>query len=134
MMLNTQDPAELTRQLNTVGNVIDRETIVLDQLETARGAAHRPGGQVEAAKAEVEQQRRAAAENLVLRRQLETKAAEAEDAVTRTGPARRTAQDAAAGQARRRAHPAKTKSRRGGSHGCWPAARTTASTRATTGR
>ena len=44
---------------------------------------------------QVEQKRKAAAENLVLRRRLETKAAEAEDAVTALVHARRTAQDAA---------------------------------------
>ena len=44
---------------------------------------------------QVEQRRQTAAENLVLRRQLETKAAEAEDAVTALVHARRTAQDAA---------------------------------------
>jgi murein DD-endopeptidase MepM/ murein hydrolase activator NlpD len=94
-MLKAQNPADLTTQLKTVGNLVDRETTALDQLKTARTLLTVKEGKVEDAKVQVEQKRQTAAENLVLRRQLETKAAEAEDAVSELVHARRTAQDAA---------------------------------------
>ncbi len=94
-MLKARNPSDLTTQLKTVGNLVDRETTALDQLKTARTVLTVKEAKVEDAKAQVELKRRAAAENLVLRRRLETKAAEAEDAVTALVQARRTAQDAA---------------------------------------
>ena len=94
-MLKAQNPADLTTQLKTVGNLVDRETTALDQLKTARALLTVKEGKVEDAKVQVEQKRQTAAENLALRRQLETKAAEAEDAVSALVHARRTAQDAA---------------------------------------
>ncbi len=43
-MLKAQNPSDLTTQLKTVGNLVDRETTALDQLKTARTAAHCQGG------------------------------------------------------------------------------------------
>ena len=77
-MLKAQNPADLTTQLKTARTLLTVKE-----------------GKVEDAKVQVEQKRQTAAENLVLRRQLETKAAEAEDAVSALVHARRTAQDAA---------------------------------------
>jgi murein DD-endopeptidase MepM/ murein hydrolase activator NlpD len=94
-MLKARNPSDLTTQLKTVGNLVDRETTALDQLKTARTLLAVKKGKVEDAKVQVEQKRKAAAENLVIRRRLETKAAEAEDAVTALVHARRTAQGAA---------------------------------------
>jgi peptidoglycan hydrolase CwlO-like protein len=106
-MLKAQNPSDLTTQLKTVGNLVDRETTALDQLKTERTLLTVKERKVEDAKVQVEQKRKAAAENLVLRQGLEKKAAEAEDAVTALVQTRRTAQDGrVAGQARRRAHPA----------------------------
>ena len=105
-MLKARNPSDLTTQLKTVGNLVDRETTALDQLKTARTLLAVKEGKVEDAKVQVEQKRKAAAENLVIRRRLETKAAEAEDAVTALVHARRTAQDAALrAKHARRAHP-----------------------------
>ena len=94
-MLKARNPSDLTTQLKTVGNLVDRETTALDQLKTARTVLTVKEAKVEDAKAQVELKRRAAAENLVLRQGLEKKAAEAEDAVTALVQTRRTAQDAA---------------------------------------
>ncbi|HMD12498.1 MAG TPA: peptidoglycan DD-metalloendopeptidase family protein [Marmoricola sp.] len=94
-MLKAQNPSDLTTQLKTVGNLVDRETTALDQLKTERTLLTVKERKVEDAKVQVEQKRKAAAENLVLRQGLEKKAAEAEDAVTALVQTRRTAQDAA---------------------------------------
>ena len=94
-MLKAQNPSDLTTQLKTVGNLVDRETTALDQLKTERTLLTVKERKVEDAKVQVEQKRKAAAENLVLRQGLEKKAAEAEDAVTALVQTRRTAQTAA---------------------------------------
>lgn len=94
-MLKAQNPSDLTTQLKTVGNLVDRESTALDQLKTARTLLTVKERKVEDAKVQVEKQRKAAAENLVLRQGLEQKAAKAEDAVTALVQTRRTAQDAA---------------------------------------
>ena len=94
-MLKAQNPSDLTMQLKTVGNLVDRETTALDQLKNARTLLTLKEHKVEDAKVQVEQKRQAAADNLVLRQGLEAKAAKAEDAVTELVQTRRTAQDAA---------------------------------------
>ena len=53
MVLTTQDPAELTGQLNSVQNVIDKESVVLDRLEASRALLTVQEQEVAAAKAEV---------------------------------------------------------------------------------
>ena len=94
-MLKAQNPSDLTTQLKTVGNLLDRENTALDELKTARTLLAVKERKVEDAKLRVEEKRKAAAANLVLRQRLEQKAAEAEDAVTALVRTRRTAQDAA---------------------------------------
>ena len=64
MVLTTQDPAELTGQLNSVQNVIDKESVVLDRLEASRALLTVQEQEVEDAKVEVAKERKAAAENL----------------------------------------------------------------------
>ncbi len=94
-MLKAQNPSDLTTQLKTVGNLMDREHTALDGLKTARTLLAVKESNVQDAKQRVEAKRKAAAENLVLRQRLEKKAAAAEDAVTTLVRSRRTAQDAA---------------------------------------
>ena len=90
-MLKAQNPSDLTTQLKTVGNILDREHTALDELKNARTLLAVKERNVEDAKQEVEAKRKAAAANLVLRQRLEKKAAEAEDAVTTLVHTRRTA-------------------------------------------
>ena len=81
MVLTTQDPAELTGQLNSVQNVIDKESVVLDRLEASKVLLTVQEKEVEAAKVEVAAQRKAAAENLAKKKVLEAKAEDAEQQV-----------------------------------------------------
>lgn len=77
MVLTTQDPAELTGQLNSVDSVMAKQSVILDRLEASKVLLTVQEQQVEDAKAEVAKQRKAAAENLERKKKLE---AEAEDA------------------------------------------------------
>ena len=61
-MLKAQNPSDLTTQLKTVGNLVDRETTALDDLKTARTLLAVKEAKVEDAKDEVGQKRKAAAE------------------------------------------------------------------------
>src|SRR4051794_37962418 len=65
VMLTSQDPAELTTQMNTVTALMSRQTTLLESLRTARAEMVVVEAQVEKARAEVGVQRKAAAENLV---------------------------------------------------------------------
>jgi murein DD-endopeptidase MepM/ murein hydrolase activator NlpD len=82
MVLTTQDPTQLTGQLNSVQNVMDKESVVLDRLEASRAVLVVQEQEVAAAKAEVARQRRAAAANLLRKRSLEIAAEAAEASVT----------------------------------------------------
>ena len=102
MVLTTQDPTELTGQLNSVHNVMDKESVVLDRLEASKALLTVQEHEVAAAKAEVARQRRAAAANLVRRRGLEAQAEAAAASVHRLVAARATARRRGrAGQERR---------------------------------
>ncbi len=81
MVLTTQDPAELTGQLNSVHNVIDKESVVMDRLEASRALLTVQAQEVAAAKVEVARQRRAAAANLQRKQGLEAQAEAAEASV-----------------------------------------------------
>jgi murein DD-endopeptidase MepM/ murein hydrolase activator NlpD len=96
MVLTTQDPTQLTGQLNSVQNVMDKESVVLDRLEASRAVLVVQEQEVAAAKAEVARQRRAAAANLIRRRSLEIQAEAAEASVTDLVVARATARRQAA--------------------------------------
>ena len=78
MVLTSQDPAELTSQLNSVQNVLDKESVTLDRLEATRVLLVVQEERVESAKAEVARQRKAAAENLERKTQLQAQAEQAE--------------------------------------------------------
>ncbi len=91
MVLTTQDPTELTGQLNSVHNVMDKESVVLDRLEASKALLTVQEHEVAAAKAEVARQRKAAAANLVRTRGLEAQAEAAAASVHRLVDARATA-------------------------------------------
>jgi murein DD-endopeptidase MepM/ murein hydrolase activator NlpD len=78
MVLTSQDPAQLTGQLNSVQNVIDKEAVVLDRLEASKVLLTVQEQEVEAAKVEVAKERKAAAENLERKKRLEAEAEAAE--------------------------------------------------------
>lgn len=81
MVLTSQDPAELTGQLNSVRNVLDKEAVTLSRLEAAKVLLTVQEQEVEDAKVEVAARRRAAAENLERKQKLEKRAEAAEQAV-----------------------------------------------------
>jgi murein DD-endopeptidase MepM/ murein hydrolase activator NlpD len=78
MVLTTQDPAELTGQLNSVQNIIDKEGVTLSRLEASKVLLTVQETEVAEAKAEVAKERQAAAENLLRKQKLE-KQAEAQE-------------------------------------------------------
>ena len=82
MVLTSQDPAQLTGQLNSVQNVLDKESVVLDRLEASRALLTVQEQEVEKAKAEVATERKAAAENLRKKQGLEAQATAAEQQVS----------------------------------------------------
>src|SRR5664279_721942 len=82
MVLTSQDPAELSSQLNSVQNVFDKEAVSLDRLEASRVILTVQEQEVEAAKADVEVQRKAAAANLVKKQNLQARAVDAEERVS----------------------------------------------------
>ena len=95
MVLTSQDPAELTSQLNSVQNVLDKEAVTLDRLEASKVLLTVQEQEVEDAKKEVAVQRKAAAENLKNKQRLEAEATSAEDRVSDLVTMRADAQDAA---------------------------------------
>jgi len=81
MVLTSQDPTELTGQLNSVQNVIDKESVVLDRLEATRALLTVQELEVETARAQVAKKRKAAAKNLARKQALESQAEAAEASV-----------------------------------------------------
>jgi murein DD-endopeptidase MepM/ murein hydrolase activator NlpD len=77
VMLTSQDPAEVTTQMNTVTSLMSRQTTLLESLKTARAQLAAEEAKVEKARAAVAVQRQAAAENLVRKEGLEHTAAQA---------------------------------------------------------
>ena len=96
MVLTSQDPAELSSQLNSMQNVLDKESMTLDRLDASRILLTVQEEAFEAAKADVARQRAAAAENLELKAALESQAEQAEIRVREMVTTRSDAQDAAA--------------------------------------
>ena len=74
-MLKADNPSDLSTQLKTVGNLMDRETVALRDLKTARTLLAVKESRVQSAKDDVAAKARAAAANLVLRQRLEKEAA-----------------------------------------------------------
>ena len=95
MVLTSQDPALLSSQLNSVHSVLDKESVTLDRLEATRVLLTVKEEEVEAAKLEVAEKRRAAAENLERKKELEAQAEAAERQVAGLVSARSAAQQAA---------------------------------------
>jgi len=91
MILRSQDPTDLSTQLNAVGNLMDRETTALERLEAARDALAETEREVETLKDQVAVQREQAAANLVRKTELEQQASAAEAAVTQLVDRRETA-------------------------------------------
>ena len=81
VVLNSQNPAEATSQLNTVDSLMNRQDITLQQLGVARRKLAAQEERVEEMTDAVAVQRRAAAANLVKTRGLQQRAAEARAAV-----------------------------------------------------
>jgi len=96
MVLTTQDPSQLTGQLNSVQNVIDKESVVLDRLQASKALLIVQEDQVQKAKDDVAVQRKAAAENLRVKKGLQEQAAAAEQSVRGLVALRATAQQEAA--------------------------------------
>lgn len=92
MVLTTQDPTELTGQLNSVQNVIDKEAVTLSRLEASKVILTVQEQEVEEAKAEVAKERKAAAENLVRKQKLERKAEAQEQQVANLVALRKNAE------------------------------------------
>ncbi len=95
MVLTSQDPTELTGQLNSVGNVLDKQAVVLARLEATRALLTVQEQEVAEARTEVARQREAAAVNLERKRSLEARAAAAEQAVAGLVSARASARERA---------------------------------------
>ena len=100
VMLNSQDPAEVTTQMNTVTALMSRQTTLLEELKIARAQMVAQEAAVEKARAEVAVQRRAARANLVRKQSLERAAAAARAEVARLYARARSA-EVAASRARR---------------------------------
>jgi len=96
MVLTSQDPTELTGQLNSVQNVIDKQSVVLDRLEASRALLVVQEQEVALAKAQVAQKRKAAAANLKRKQELEAQAEAAEASVQSLVQMRADAQQEAA--------------------------------------
>jgi murein DD-endopeptidase MepM/ murein hydrolase activator NlpD len=96
MVLNSEDPADLTGQLNSVQNVLDKESVTLDRLDATRVMLAVQAQEVEDAREDVARKRAAAAENLRRKRRLEERAESAQQAVEKLVSARAAARDAAA--------------------------------------
>lgn len=82
LVLTSQDPAELSGQLNSVQNVVDKEAAMLARLEASQVLLTVKEKEVRDAKIAVAERRRAAADNLALKESLKAKA---ETATARIG-------------------------------------------------
>jgi murein DD-endopeptidase MepM/ murein hydrolase activator NlpD len=75
VVLNSQNPEDLTTQMNTVDNLMNRETTMYDDLQATQALLKVQKDKVARAKATVAEQRKVAAANLVRRQALEQAAA-----------------------------------------------------------
>jgi murein DD-endopeptidase MepM/ murein hydrolase activator NlpD len=100
VILNSQDPAEVTSQMNTVDSLMNKQTTLLADLKAARARMVAEEAKVEEARTAVAVQRQAARENLVRKQDLERSAAAARAEVA-TMVARGKAAEAQAAKARR---------------------------------
>jgi murein DD-endopeptidase MepM/ murein hydrolase activator NlpD len=100
VILNSQNPAEVTSQMNTVDSLMDKQTTLLADLREARARLGVEEQKVEEAKVAVGVQRQAARANLVRKQGLERSAAAAKAEVA-TLVARGRVAEAQAARARR---------------------------------
>ena len=82
MVFTTQEPAQLAGNMNATTTMVNIESTILDQLEAARVILTVKEAEMGAAKDEVAERRREAAENLQLKEALEQQAREAEEQVS----------------------------------------------------
>jgi murein DD-endopeptidase MepM/ murein hydrolase activator NlpD len=82
MVFTTQDPSRLAGRMNASSDVVNVESAILDQLEAAEVLLRVREDEMQAAKADVAEKRKAAAENLARKRALELAAREAESRVS----------------------------------------------------
>ena len=92
VILESQDPASVTSQLNTVDSLMSRQTTLLARLREARAAITTRTHEVATATAAVAVQRKAAAANLVTKQGLEQQAAAAQRAYAAQVVANRAAE------------------------------------------
>ncbi len=95
VILNSQDPAEVTTQMNTVTSLMSRQTTLLEDLRVARREMVAEEARVERARASVATQRRAARVNLVRKAGLERAAEQAKAEVATLVVRARSAESAA---------------------------------------
>ena len=100
VMLNSQNPEEVTSQLNTVDSLMSRQTTLLAELKAARARMVAEEAKVEEAKIAVAAERKAARANLVRKQSLERSAAAARTEVAEL-VAKGKAAEAQAARARR---------------------------------
>lgn len=100
VLLNSQDPAEVTSQMNTVTSLMDKQTTLLASLREARAQMVAQEAKVEQAKKAVASERQAARANLVNKQGLERSAEQAKAEVA-TLVARGRVAEAAAARARK---------------------------------
>ena len=81
LVLTSDDPAELTTQLNVVRNVMDRESATLQRLEASRILLELQRRRVAESRADVAARRKDAARTLARRRELEARAEDASQRV-----------------------------------------------------
>jgi murein DD-endopeptidase MepM/ murein hydrolase activator NlpD len=91
VVLNSQNPEDLTTQMNTVDNLMNRETSMLDQLRATQALLVVQKDRVAQARAAVAAQRKVAAANLVRRQALERAAAADQAQVAKMVTARASA-------------------------------------------
>ena len=100
MVLTSQNPQDLTGELNSVKNVLDKQAAVLSRLQASKVLLKVHAKEVRAAEVAVAAQRKAAAENLQRKKQLEAQAeaaaAQVRDLVGQRRQARQQAQQAKA--------------------------------------
>ncbi len=96
VILNSQDPASATSQLNTVDSLMDKQTVLLARLREARARTLTQETRVAQATSAVAAQRKVAAANLVHKQALERSAASARAAYATMVYRSRVAQAAAA--------------------------------------
>jgi len=95
MLFTTQDPSQLTGNLNATSTVVNKESAILSQLRAAKVLLQVREQEMHNAKLDVAAKRRAAAENLKTKQALETQAEQAESQVEQMVSLRQQAHSAA---------------------------------------